>query len=308
MFYTYVPKKDLDVLAKFPYKVGIVTFMAFPDLLQSENKAEKLKPVIDDPFFDLLEIPSINDQEWQSIQDYVHSTRGSMNFALGLQPKVLGGVNPSSTNEEERKKAEEILVNEVEKAGERGIIGVEVCSGPYTEEKEKAKEAFVKTISTMATKASKYGISIFVETFDASWDKRRLLGPIDFSAKVIEEIRETHNNVYLLWDLGHAPMLNETPEVLRQYGDLIGHIHIGCTKEAGGKLYDRHPGFYRPGAINTEKDVMELLTVLHDIKYKGAIGFEIKPEEGQHPLEVIHTTKSVLMRAFQMYLDSLFDF
>lgn len=305
MFYTYVPKKDLDVLAKFPYKVGIVTFMAFPDLLQSENKVEKLKPVIDDPFFDLLEIPSISDQEWQSIQDYVHSTRGSMDFALGLQPKVLGGVNPSSTNEEERKKAEEILVNEVEKAGERGIIGVGVCSGPYTEEKEKAKEAFVKTISAMAAKASEYGVSIFVETFDTSWDKKRLLGPIEFSTKVIEEIRETHDNVYLMWDLSHGPMLNEKPEVLREYGDLIGHIHIGCTKEINGVLYDWHPGFYRPGAINTEKDVVELLSVLYDIKYKGAVSFEVKPEEGQHPLEVIHTAKSVLIRAFQIYLGSV---
>jgi len=118
--------------------------------------------------------------------------------------------------------------------------------------------------------------------------QKRLLSPIEFSAKVFEEIRETYNNVYILWDLSHTPMLNEKPSILREYGDSIGCIHIGCTKEINGKLYDRLLGFYRPDAINTENDVAELLAVLHDIKCRSAVSLEVKPEESQHPLEVIY--------------------
>ena len=40
------------------------------------------------------------------------------------------------------------------------------------------------------------------------------------------------------------------------------------------------------------------------MKYRGAISFEVKPEENQNPLEVLNTAKSVLMRAFQLFLES----
>ena len=80
-------------------------------------------------------------------------------------------------------------------------------------------------------------------------------------------------------------------------------IHIGCSKKVGEKLYDWHPGFYRPGAINDERDVARLLRVLLDIGYTGAVSFEVKPEEGQLPMEVVYTAKSVLERAFQIVLE-----
>ncbi|RLG85090.1 MAG: hypothetical protein DRO18_06320, partial [Thermoprotei archaeon] len=161
------------------------------------------------------------------------------------------------------------------------------------------------TLSSLAERASKYDLPVYVETFDYQWDKKRLLGPIDFSAKVIEKVRESFKNVYLMRDLSHGPLLNEKPEDLKSYADLIGHIHIGCAKKVNDKLYDWHPGFYRPGAINNEYDVAKLLSVLHDIKYRGAVSFEVKPEEGQNPLEVVSAAKAVLLRAFQIFLEGL---
>lgn len=308
MFYATLEKNGVEITSKFPYKIGIVVFMVFPELLKSdEGAAEKTKILVDDRFFDLLELSWIGDKEWEKLREYVEKTGRKIDFSMGLQPEVLvRKYNPSALNEEERKKAEEILVKGVEVAGKRGMKAVALCSGPNVEgpDREKARQAFIKTVSAMAEKALEYNLPILVETFDYQWDKRRLVGPIDYSAKVIEDIRENYKNVYLMWDLSHGPLLGEKPEDLKPYADLLGHIHIGCAKKADGKLYDWHPGFYRPGAINTEKDVAKLLGVLHEIKYRGAVSFEVKPEEGQHPLEVVNSAKGVLIRAYEIFLES----
>lgn len=308
MFYATLEKNGVEIASKFPYKVGIVVFMVFPELLKSdEGAAEKTKMLVDDKFFDLLELSWISDSEWSKLKEYVEKTNRRIDFSMGLQPEILvRKYNPSAVNEEERKKAEEVLVRGVEVAGKRGMKAVALCSGPNIDgaDREKARKAFIKTVSAMAEKALGYNLPIFVETFDYQWDKKRLLGPIDFSAKVVEEIRASYKNVYLMWDLSHGPLLDEKPEDLKSYADLLGHIHIGCTKKVNDKLYDWHPGFYRPGALNTEKDVAKLLEVLHDINYRGAVSFEVKPEEGQHPLEVVNAAKGVLIRAYEIFLES----
>ena len=308
-FYTFAKKDGIEILARYPYKIGIVTFMAFPELLKSdEGAADKIRVLVQDPFFELLEISHMRDSEWDRLKDYVKKSGREIDFALGLQPEILSGrSNPSSLNEDERKRAEENLVRLTRYGCSRGMKAVALCSGPVVPESDrpKAEEAFKKTVGGIAEEAGKCGIPVFVELFDSVWDKKRLLGPISYSHKIIEDIRSSYPNVSILWDLSHAPMLNEKPEDIKPYADLIGHIHIGCTKKLNSDLKDWHPGFHRPGAVNDEKDVAELLRVLHDIGYRGATSFEVKPEEGQLPMEVVYTAESVLVRAYQIFLEGL---
>jgi len=309
VLYVGVKKGLYEIITKFPYEIGIVVAMIFPELLKSDKGfSDKVRVLIDDPFFDLLEVGLVNENEWEKTINYVKRSNRHINFILGLQPEVLiKGYNPSALDESIRKKSEELLVRSTDIAGRRGMKAIALCSGPNVEEslKSKALESFKRTIYPIADRASRYGLSVYVETFDYQWDKKRLIGPLDLAAKFIEEVRSTHGNVYLLWDLSHAPLLNEKPEDLKNYADLIGHIHVGCAKKVNDKLYDWHPSFYRPGAINTEEDLARLLQVLHDIGYRGAISFEVKPEEGQSPLEVINVVKGVLMRAYQVFLEGI---
>ncbi|MEM3979802.1 MAG: TIM barrel protein [Ignisphaera sp.] len=308
MLYGHTLKKDIVVVSKFPWDIGIISFMLFPELMRSsENASEKLRILIEDPFFELLEVMIIGDEEWRKIAEI--NVKYKKAFALGLQPVVLTrGVNPSAVNEEERKKAVETLLVEVRKAGERGYKAVGLCAGPNVEGLDRARaiEALVKTLIELGSEAKKYNMNVYLETFDVAWDRKRLLGPYVETVKVVEKVREVGaKNVYIMWDLSHAPLLNEDPEVLRSYPEYLGHVHIGCAKKVNDKLLDTHPGFYRPGALNTEKDVAKLLIVLHDIGYKGAISFEVRPEEGQNPLEILNSSKGVLLRAFQLFLDNL---
>jgi len=304
LLYAGVRKKGLELVARFPWRIGVVVFMLYPQLLKSDEGAgDRLLEIIHDPFLDLYEVSHMRDEEWAKVAQFV----GYKSFALALQPEVLvRGLNPNAIDEEERRRASSRMVELVKKAGERGMIAAALCSGPNVNEanKPRAVEALIKTLRELAEVAHQYRMSIYLETFDYDKDKKRLVGPIDLAAKIVEEVRQTHPNVYIMWDLSHSPLLNEDPDVLRSYPDLLGHIHIGCAKQLNGKLLDWHPGFYRPGALNTEKEVAKLLAVLHDIGYRGAISFEIKPEENQTPREVLATAKAVLLHAFQIFLSS----
>lgn len=303
MFYTSIYAKGLELISKFPWRIGIVGFMVYPELQRTNvGVAEKLKPILEDRFFDLIELYDVSDDDWRILEGY----RYRMDFSVGVQPDILArGVNPSSIDESERGRAVEALKGRVKVAGERGIKYLALCSGPYPSggSIEDSKEALANTLIELASYASKYGMVILLESFDTRWDRRRLIGSLTDTADVLRKVRARCSNVALLWDLSHSPLLDEEPEMLKWYSDLIGHIHIGCAKRVDGKLLDTHPGFYRPGAINDERDVARLLEVLYDIGYKGAISFEVRPEEGQDPREVVATAKSVLVRAYQIFME-----
>lgn len=304
MFYTSIyTKRGLELISKFPWKIGIVGFMIYPELQKMRiGIAEKLRPILEDRFFDIVELYDVSDDDWRILEGY----RYRVDFTVGVQPDILAkGVNPSSIDESERSRAVEVLKERVKIAGERGIRYLALCSGPYPSEEivEASKKALANTLIELASYALKYGMTIFLESFDTSWDRRRLIGSLADAVDVLSRVRARYDNVALLWDLSHGPLLNEKPDMLKRYSDFIGHIHVGCAKSVNGKLLDTHPGFYRPGAINDEEDVAQLLEVLYDISYRGAISFEVKPEEGQDPREVVATAKSVLVRAYQIFME-----
>ncbi|PLJ78277.1 sugar phosphate isomerase/epimerase family protein [Infirmifilum sp. SLHALR2] len=289
-------------LVPFPWKVSIVAFMANPPLVKSDVQAaiETITVLAKDPFFDVIEVNLMSDEAWKTIAPILQSS--GVDIAVGLQPMTTAqGLNPSSVNEDERRKAVEALSQAIEIAAARGVKKVGFSSGadPGPENREAAKDSLVKSLKELASLGSRLGVSLILETFDREWDKRQLIGPIDEAVEVVREVRQEYSNIGLLWDLSHAPMLNEKPAALVRAKDYLSHIHIGCAKKLpDGRMVDWHPGFYRPGAVNGVEDVEELLRILAEIGYSGAVGFEVKPEEGQHWREVVEAAKGVLYTAF----------
>jgi len=291
-----------EYTVKFPWKVSIVAFMANPPVMNGDPQAsrEAFDVLAHDPFFDMIEVNVLPDEAWRLVEPIVRET--GIEVASGLQPLVLAkGFNPSALDEDERRKAVEAIKREIEISAARGIRKAAFCSGPDPgdADREAAKDQLVKSLKEIAGFAEKLGVYVILETFDRYWDKRQLIGPITEAVEIAREVRGEHENFGLLWDLSHGPMLSERPRDIAVARDYLAHIHIGCTKKLpDGTLKDWHPGFYRPGAINGVEDVKELLAVLRDIGYRGAVGFEVKPEEGQVWQEPVHAAKGVLYTAF----------
>jgi len=293
--------KNLDIHITFPWGISIVNAMAYPDMTQSDdNYIECVRAIVEDPFFDGVEIPKPPENLWGQIEKLLEERF----VILAAQSEVLQkGANMSSLDEAERKKAIESMGKLVEDAGRHDVCLLAFCSGPDpgANKRAEATTKLLDSLKKLCEKAGDNGVSLLLETFDRNHDKKLLIGPVEEAVKVVKEVRKDYYNIGLMWDLSHGPLLGEKPEILKKAGDLIAHIHIGCAKKADkpSALLDHHPGFYTKNSINTVDDVADLMEVLMDIDYCGLVGFEVKPQEPQTSKEVINTAKGVLMEAFQ---------
>lgn len=293
---------EVEVAARLPWRISIVGFMANPQVLQGSAEAvkETFETLASDPFFDIIEVQPLPEEAW-IIAEEVASAKG-VEIALGLQPFVLTkGVNPSALDEDVRRKSVRVIIEEMKRAHAHGVRKLAFSSGPFpgSADREAALDALVRSLKEVCAEAQKLGVTVILETFDREWDRKQLIGPVGDAVRVAREVREEYGNFGLMWDLSHGPLLGERPSDIKIAKEYLAHIHIGCAKKLpDGRLVDWHPGFYRPGAINGVEDVMELLKVLLEIGYRGAIGFEVKPEEGQVWLEPVQAAKGVLYTAF----------
>jgi len=299
-----------ELVSIFPWKMGIVAFMAFPELIKEEGFYEATSKIVEDEFFDIIEAQNYPEDEWKRAKELLESK--DVEFRLALQLPILKNkLDLNSLDENTRRSVVKRLIDELEIAHSRGIVNAAICSGPMPPP-DKVKEslrALKQTIVELIDYCKSVNMSLVIETFDQKYDKKLLLGGIDTAAGLIREIRkETGYDMGILWDLSHAPLLDEKPEVLKEYSDVVKHIHIGCAKETPEGLKDTHPVFYTRGAINDVDDVARLFTVLHEIGYKGAVTIEVKPEEHQTSLEIINTAKGVVLQAFTKALKKIIGF
>lgn len=299
MFSVEIKHRGIALSAKFPWKIGIVSFMAFPSMTKSQDElASSLKAISDDPFFDAIEVPLIQSAQWDSMKKMLEGKE----VARGCQPDLLNKkLDLNSAEGPKRLEAVAYIVQQVEECSKRGLRKLAVCSGPDpgADRREGARRLLVESLKEICSHASPLGVEILLETFDRNWDKKLLIGPVDEATEVMEAVRRTDKNIGLMWDLSHAPLLGEKPDDLRRVRSYLRHVHIGCTKQVGDKLLDWHPVFHTKGAINSADDVASLLSVLLDIGYDGAIAFEVKPEEQQTAQEILDISKGVFLSAYQ---------
>jgi sugar phosphate isomerase/epimerase len=289
----------LSLSVRFPWKIGIVSIMAFPSMTKGQDElTASLKAIGGDPFFDAVEVPLIPDPQW----DLVKGMLEGKDVARGCQPDLLTKkLDLNSAEGAKRRGAIEYVKLQVEEASKRGLRRLAVCSGPDPGKggREVARRLLVDSLKEICSHASQLGVEVLLETFDRDWDKKLLIGPLDEAVQVVEAVGGPAKNIGLMWDLSHAPLLGEGPDDLRGAKHVLKHVHFGCTKQQGEKLLDWHPVFHTKGAINTVHDVAVLFRTLLDIGYEGAVAFEVKPEEQQTSQEVLSMSKGVLLSAFQ---------
>ncbi len=298
MFSVDLKVKGLLFSSRFPWKVGIVSFMAYPEMMAGKGDVVgNIKTLAEDPFFDGVEVCRLTEEQWREIKKFMD---GKI-VARGMQPDILTRkINLNSSESNIRSEAVNLVKREVERAASMGINRLAVCSGPDpgSERRGEEKELLIDSLSDICGYASKRGIEIFLEAFDRDWDKKLLIGPLSEAADVVRKVRKEHDNISLMWDLSHAPMLDEKPWMLEEVKDVLGHIHIGCAKKVGDRYIDSHPVFYTAGAVNGIGEVAELLRTLLKIDYKGMVSFEVKPEDDQTAEGIIATAKGVLISAY----------
>ncbi|MGQ9781629.1 MAG: sugar phosphate isomerase/epimerase family protein [Nitrososphaeria archaeon] len=300
-FAVEIKKGELVFYSRFPWQLGIVLFMAYPSLQKSEDELEKaLKFLTFDSFFDRLEINGFSEEGWKKIKAY----GPQLKIARGFQPDILSGRSLCTLDEVKRRETVDYVKREIEVETRRGVREFALCSGQMPSDSKEGRRQLVASLKEIAEFAGRHNALISLETFDVDKDKRQLAGPIDESASIVREVRESFGNVYLMWDQSHAPLLGETHEVIRRHCDILGVVHVGCGLQTQEGLKDWHPVYHTKGALNDERDLADLFKVLLEIGYRGPVTAEVRPQEGQTSEEIVNSAKGAIYTAYSLLMKS----
>jgi sugar phosphate isomerase/epimerase len=300
-------------------QVGLVHFMMYPEAMAGNDDAlQSIEHLAADPLFEVLEITRINNpqvrEQVRQVADMAH-----IDLGFGAQPPVLmNKLNTAALDEAARAAAVADVKKSIDQAYEHGcklmamIDGLE--SWPGEERRERALEQVTRSLNELCEyaeqQAKDYLLTISLETFDRSIEKKSLLGPTRDAADVARRVRERHANFGLTIDLSHIPLLGESiRDSLTQAQDVLIHTHIGnCQmRDPGLASYgDKHPRFGAPQTENDTEALAEFLTVLFEIGYfrksvptrRPVVTFEVRPLPGERQDILIANCRRVLEDAW----------
>ena len=293
-------------------KPGIVHFMAYPVLLGEGPILETLKRMVNDDFFEEVEITWIKDREIRKKAQQMLETSG-VEVKYGAQPRLLSQkLDLNSLDDNERSKAVQEIKEAVDDAVDLGIYDIGILSGkhPGEEDKVAAMDQLENSLNELCAYAGEKSATIALEVFDKEIDKKCLIGQAADAREIASRVTARHSNFGLLVDLSHIPLLGESPaEALRPVAQYVRHIHIGnCyMKDTNDPAYgDLHPRFGYPGGENDVDEIVSFLQELFHIGYlkkdgsaRGIVAFEVKPVGDEDPDLVIANSKRKLEEAWR---------
>lgn len=300
--------------------VGIVHPMIFPETGTGEGPVvETIERIATDPFFGAIEIRPTISQEIRSRVTDVIAQSGIVPIISGQPPLLQGKLDINALDEGARMEAVACVKASVDEAVAIGARYAAILTGPDPGEADRAKalELLVRSLCEACEYARAVPgdepVWISLEAFDRDVDKKALVGPTPIAVEVMERVKaEGHDNVGLLIDLSHLPLLQESPrQCLTAAAPHLIHIHAGnaFVRDPKDPAYgDQHPRFGYPGSMNNVDDLAEFIRVLDDVGYFGkhlptgkpVFTFEVKPVPGESSELIIAGTKRALLAAIAL--------
>jgi len=295
-------------------RLSIVHFMIYPAVQTGEGPIlETVTRLAHDDFFSVLEVTWIKDPAVRrSVRDIAESSHISL--AYGAQPVLLSRkLDLNSLNASERIRAVDQVKACIDEASELGADHLTVLSGPDPgpAKRDDATRVLVDSLNEICAYGEQKKVAITMETFDREVEKKCLTGPAKESAALARTIRKKFRDFGIMYDMAHAPLLNEDPKrALALLNNYLVHVHVGnCVKVPGHPAYgDKHPRFGIEGGEHDVDDLARFIKTLFDIKYlnwrakpnrqASIVGFEIRPLPGEDPETTIAGTKRVWRQAW----------
>ncbi len=316
---------------------SLVHFMAYPGPRLGKSTqlgeapeaymTETIQKVIDDPFFNGIEITLIKDSDIRKkVADMLKASKIYVTFCAQViqlinEDNLIARTDICSIDELERQNAVNRIKEYMDMAVELGAKHFELLSGedPGTQSglaaRRQATRQLVRSLHEICTYAEKkgQGMKVSLVMFDRldgarPQNKMQLIGPSSEAAAVAEEVKldYKHDNFGLLYDLSHMFFLkdgfeHETPDVLKQLAPFLNYVHIAnCVTDPTHSDYgDLHVSMDHPQGAVTPEVLADFVKVLNEIKFDGVVGFELLPRGKQISESVINIAKSMFQEACQ---------
>jgi sugar phosphate isomerase/epimerase len=287
--------------------------MAYPEVQLGEGDfVSTIHQIGQREFFGALELGVINSPKeragvLKAIEEY------NLQIGFGAQPIILSrNLNLSSLEKKSRQDAVQTVKLAIDQASELAATSFVILSGKDPGEllRDQAYVALEETILDLGEHSNQYGMRIVLETFDRLVDKKALVGPSDEAATLAKRIIPHNPKFGLLYDMGHMPLLDETPlQALQVLQGILAEVHLGnCVKTQGLLAFgDKHPRFGFPGGVNDTAELIEFIQALFETGYLQEspsakqlpwVGFEIRPHEGETTLQVLDNIQKTWRKAW----------
>ena len=189
---------------------------------------------------------------------------------LGLTPACMAtgfgmpeGAALDAADADARSTAIEHTRRALEYAHETGIGRAYLLPGE--EGGEEALRQYGESVAGLADLAAGYGVKLCIEHFPGK-ALPTVQGTLDYMAKL------GHDNLYLLFDIGHAQISKEDPaEAVAKAGDRLGYFHL----DDNDGVSDLHWALC--DGVLTEDVLKTTLATLDDIGYDGPVSLEMNP-------------------------------
>ncbi len=272
--------------------LSLVHFMAYPEMQSGEGDfVSTIHHLADLDFFGTLEMGTIQSPKERKTVLQAAAER-NLKLAFGAQPLILGqNLNLNALDQPTLWFAIDKLRAAIDQAAEMGAESFVVLSGrdPGEELRQAAYQALEESLQTLAEHSHQYSMRLVLEEFDRSVDKKALVGPSVEAAPLAKKLRLSYPEFGLLYDMGHMPLLDETPnQALTCLQGLLAEVHLGnCVLKPGAPAYgDKHPRFGFEGGVNGTPELVAFLEALFSTGYLREdaasqnlpwVGFEIRP-------------------------------
>ena len=306
-----------EPIAKY-FHVGVIHPMAYPSVIKGDGPIlETLKKILDDEYFSAVEVTWIQNPKIRAeAAKMLKCAHVDVIFA-GQPPLLTQKLDINAVDEAARQKAIEQCKNSVDQAYELGASILVLLSGPDPADCDRKGAA--KRLADSLIQICKYAqekanggktITVSLETFDRTTDKKCLIGPTEEAVALAKKVRAECPNFGLTVDLSHQPMLGESiAQMVKTASQYLVHTHIGNAMlgDKSSPAYgDQHPAFGCDCGENDVDEVVEFLKSLQKIGFfrknlptsMPVVSFEVKPLAGEDSEIVVAGAKRVLNEAW----------
>ncbi len=284
-------------------RFGISPTVLFPECTQGplQHLAAFTKAAVF-PGYEMLETFLPDDDKVRAEEIRIAREEGKgINYNFPIDFQVPGRYNPCSFSDEELRSAIDYACLHIEHAAEAGSHIIAITSGPdyMPGEREKEYARFAEYLRAISSKCREHGIGIAIETAERHRFKKLLMGPSLESAMFIRGLRdEGLDNVYLMVDTAHCPLMEEDPIDVLHNSLIAGinHIHIGnavVSNERSIFYGHTHPAIGIPDGCYDVSDVAIFLKELFRCGYlrknteyseRPCLSYEMRCYDGTSPM------------------------
>lgn len=255
----------------------------FHPLKREKNfTAEVIESIADDGFYKSIEVgDGFEKAERKRIRELTEKMDIDVTQWLTFLIEE-NNLDVSSLDSKHRLESVNRIKDSMSLSAEIGAKNVAIVTGddPGEELREDGEKKLYESLCELAETAKTFGMNLLIEPLDRFAHKKRIIGTTDETIKLLNRVKEKHNNVGIAFDTAHAALNEENIlEALEKGKSHIHQIHFSnAVLDKHNDLYgDFHMEVGKPGFLTIE-EISAILRKAKELNMQQTNGLRVATE------------------------------